>query len=127
MGVPTETVLQRMVARVKSYDLDLVVTAIVIQLQVGGNLAEVLDTIASTIRDRVRMKREISALTAEGRLSGVILVLLPLGLGVLLDLRNPDYFRPLFTTEIGQILIIGAIVAQIIGSLVIRRQVNMDV
>jgi tight adherence protein B len=127
LGVPVITALQRMVDRVRSYDMDLVTTAVAIQLQVGGNLAEILDTIANTIRERVRIKGEINGLTAEGKLSGLILFLMPIALGLFLDLRQPEYFRPLLLSPIGAELIIGALVLQLIGGLIIKKLIDIDV
>jgi tight adherence protein B len=80
-----------MVRRVPSYDLDLVVTAVVIQQQVGGNLAEIMDTIAGTIRERVKLQREIAALTAEGKLSGWICFFMPFFMLAVMTMMNPDY------------------------------------
>ena len=88
-----------MYRRVPSEDLDLVITAVNIQREVGGNLAEVLDTISYTIRERVRIKGEIRTLTAQGRVSGWIISLLPLVLGFILYLINPEYVSELWVRE----------------------------
>ena len=127
LGVPLDTALGRVTARVQSPDFDLVVTAILIQLPLGGNLAEVLDAIAETIRERVRVTGEVQTLTAEGRLSAGILIVLAPALALLLHLRSPDYFQPLLDNPFGHILIAGAIVGQIIGGLIIRRMVALEV
>lgn len=127
LGVPLETALARMVERVQSPDLDLIVTAILIQLPVGGNLAEVLDAIAETIRGRVQMQGEVRTLTAEGRLSAVVLIALPAALALLLHLRNPAYFQPLLESAIGHWMIGGALAGQVIGGLLIKRMVTLDV
>lgn len=127
VGMTLDEALARLVRRMRSYDVDLMVTAISIQYQVGGNLAELLDTIGQTIRERFRNRREISALTAEGRLSGVILLLLPPVLMAVLLLRNPDYMRPLFEHPVGQGMLVGAIVLQVLGALIIRRMLAIDV
>jgi len=127
VGRPMEDALRSAVARVKSYDFDLVVTAVLIQFQVGGNLAEILEIIASTIRERVRIHGEIKALTAEGKLSGIILVLLPIGMGAILVALNPDYMRPLLFEKVGQYMIAAAVLLQIIGGLVIRKLLAMEV
>ncbi len=127
LGVPLETALGRMVERVQSPDLDLIVTAILIQLPIGGNLAEVLDAIAETIRERVRMQGEVRTLTAEGRLSAIVLMVLAPALALLLHLRNPAYFQPLLETLSGRWMIGGAIAGQILGGLIIRRMVTLDV
>ncbi|HUV06071.1 MAG TPA: type II secretion system F family protein [Armatimonadota bacterium] len=127
VGRPMEDALRSVVARVKSYDFDLVVTAVVIQHQVGGNLADILETIAATIRERVRILGEIRALTAEGKMSGVILVLLPIGLGTLLTVINPGYMSVLTKETIGHYLIGGAVAFQIIGTVIIRKMLTVDI
>lgn len=126
LGVPLDTALGRMTGRVPSPDLDLVVTAILIQLPLGGNLAEVLDAIADTIRERVRLAGEVRTLTAEGNLSAVILITLAPALAVLLSLRSPAYFQPLLDNPTGHWLIGGAVIGQIVGGLLIRRMVALD-
>ena len=126
LGVSTEAALERMTERVGSEDLDLVVTAISIQLQAGGNLAALLDSIAGTIRERTRVAGETQALTAEGRISALVLFLLPPILALLLHLRSPTYFQPLLHTFLGREMLIGALVAQVMGGLILRRMVAVD-
>ncbi|MEZ4591211.1 MAG: type II secretion system F family protein [Chloroflexota bacterium] len=99
LGLSVEQALANMYRRVPSEDLDLVITAVNIQREVGGNLAEVLDTISFTIRERVRIKGEIRTLTAQGRVSGWIISLLPLVLGFVLYLINPEYVAELWVRE----------------------------
>ena len=99
LGLSVEQALANMYRRVPSEDLDLVITAVNIQREVGGNLAEVLDTISYTIRERVRIKGEIRTLTAQGRVSGWIISLLPLVLGFVLYLINPEYVAELWVRE----------------------------
>lgn len=96
IGVPIETALNNMLSRIESEDLDLVFTAVNIQREVGGNLAEILDTITFTIRERIRIKGEIRVLTSSGRATGTIIGLLPVGLSLLLMLINPTYMGQLF-------------------------------
>ena len=127
LGVPLDVALGRVLARTQSPDLDLVVTAILIQLPLGGNLAEVLDAIAETIRERVRITGEVQTLTAEGRLSAGILIALAPILALLLSLHSPNYFQPLLQSPFGHLLIGGAIVGQIVGALIIRRMVTLEV
>lgn len=126
VGRTIEDSLRNMVARIHSYDLDLAVTAILIQLQVGGNLAEMLETIAGTIRERVRILGEMNALTAEGRLSGWVLVAIPVVLGFVLALLNPGYMSFLFKEQLGHYFIGAAAILQIIGGLVIKRMLVLD-
>ncbi len=99
LGLSVEQALANMYRRVPSEDLDLVITAVNIQREVGGNLAEVLDTISFTIRERVRIKGEIRTLTAQGRISAWIISLLPVALGLLLYSINPDYVSELWVQE----------------------------
>jgi tight adherence protein B len=127
LGVPTEQALARMVERLPSYDLDLVVTAVNIQLQVGGNLAQILDTIASTIRERVRNQREIAALTAEGKLSGWVCAGMPPIMGAIMTALNPEYMKPLFSDSVGIMMIGVALGLQLVGGLVIKKMLSIDV
>jgi len=127
LGLGMEEALHNLVRRIKSDDLDLMVTAIGIQQQVGGNLAEILDTIAFTIRERVRIKGEINTLTAQGRVSGYLVAFLPIGLGVALNAINPAFMAPLFTETIGRILIGVGAVMMTIGFLAIRKITDIKV
>jgi tight adherence protein B len=127
LGLGMEEALHNLVRRIKSDDLDLMVTAIGIQQQVGGNLAEILDTIAFTIRERVRIKGEINTLTAQGRVSGYLVAFLPIGLGVALNAINPAFMAPLFSETIGRILIGVGAVMMTIGFLAIRKITDIKV
>jgi len=126
VGLPLDAALNRMVVRVQSYDLELVVTAVLVQQQIGGNLAEVLENISSTIRDRVRVEGELAALTAEGRLSGLILVIMPFVMAAIIWSLNPDYLRILIIEPWGKWLIIGGLTLQGIGALIIKRMLILD-
>ncbi len=127
LGIPTETALKNMNERIDSKDLELMITAVLIQRQVGGNLAEVLDSIADTIRDRIRIQGEIKTLTAQGKLSGIIISIIPIGLGVFFYIINPEYITELFFDPLGIVMIIMAVMGQIIGGLFIRKIVDIDV
>lgn len=127
VNIPVEDALNNLVNRVKSPDLDLVVTAVSIQRQVGGNLAEVLDKISGTIKDRVRLQGEIRTLTTQGRFSGWIVCLLPIGLAVMFQIISPGYLDPLFTNPIGWFLVFIGVVMQGIGIFMIRNMVNLEV
>ena len=126
VGATLEQALENMTRRVQSPDFDLVVTAVLIQRQVGGNLAEILDTIGETIQDRVRMRREVLALTAQGRLSALILLLLPIGIAVMISFTNPSYLAPLFEEQLGRMAVAGAVVLELIGWIIIKRIVDID-
>jgi tight adherence protein B len=113
--------------RIGSEDLDLVITAILIQRQVGGNLAEVLDKISETIRERLRIKAEIKTLTAQGRISGIVIGSMPSVLGVVLFVINADYIMTLFTHNIGIMLVVAGVISQIIGFILIRKVIQIEV
>lgn len=127
LGATTEVVLQNMVERINSDDMDLVVTAVLIQRQVGGNLSEILDSIAYTIRERIRIKGEINTLTAQGRISGLIIAALPFVIGLFLFMMNPKYIKPLFSESLGQLMLGIGIGGQILAVIVIRKIVNIQV
>ena len=127
LGASLERALEDMDRRVNSPDYSLVVTAVLIQQQVGGDLAHILDTISETIQDRIRMRREVKTLTAQGRMSGWVLVALPLFTGLLINFISPGYMEPLLKEKAGQIAICLAIVMDIIGYLVIQKIFNIDV
>jgi tight adherence protein B len=126
VGVPISEALVHLAERVRLPDLDIAVTAILIQLEVGGNLAEVLEIVAGTVRERHRLRAEMDTLTAEGRLSGVILFALPLGMAVILGVLNPAYMSALFKTGLGHFLIGLGAAMQIVGGLVIHRMLRFD-
>ena len=125
-GSPDEA-LSNITKRIASADFDLVATAYAIHRTVGGNLAEILDNIAYTIRERVRIKGEISTLTAQARASGTLITFLPLVLAAFMYFVTPTYFRPMFESIIGWgLLVLGAFMI-FIGNLIIRRVVAIEV
>jgi tight adherence protein B len=126
LGTATEVAMQNMARRVNSEDLDLIITAVLIQRQVGGNLAEVLDNIAEAIRDRIRIKREVKTLTAQGRISGLIIGLLPIFLGIFMFVSNPSYIMELFTNPIGLFMLACAITGEITGIFIIKKIVDIN-
>ena len=126
LGTPTDQALQNMCKRIKSDDLELVVMAIVIQRQVGGNLAEVLDNIAHTIRERIRIQREVKTLTSQGRISGLIIGLLPFILALIITVINPEYMYSFLEHPLGYFLIGLGLISQLIGVLFIRKIVNIQ-
>ena len=127
MGINLDDSLEQMARRVESSDFDLVVTAVLIQREIGGNLAQVLDQISDTINERIRMKREISALTAQGRMSAMVLLALPFATGVAMYFLNHDHFMILFEDPMGKMAMVVAIIMEIIGIFVIKRIVDIDV
>jgi tight adherence protein B len=126
-GLELKTALENMTNRVPVQDLRIVVTGILIQKESGGNLAEVLEKASEVIRERFRLKRQILTHTAQGRLTGVILTLLPIFLGCALYFVNPEMMSLLWTREIGVKLLYAAGIMIVVGGLIIRKIVNMDV
>lgn len=124
-GLTIEAALARLGERVGTVDMDLVITAVLIQRETGGNLSEIFSNIHDTIRERIRMQGEVQALTAQGRLSGWVLSILPTGVGVLFYLFNPSYIMTLFTDPRGQWVAAAALISQVIGVIAIRRIVSI--
>ncbi len=127
LGIPVDDALQHMVQRNKSEDFDLMVTAVQIQRVVGGNLAEILDTIAFTIRERVRIHGEIRTLTAQARLSGLIITGLPIFVALFLFLVEPSYFKPMVTQTLGWIMIGLSLFSMAVGTAIIQKIVRIEV
>jgi tight adherence protein B len=126
-GLPFEDAMMAMADRVTLLDVRILVTAILIQREVGGNLAEVLDNLATVIRARFNIRRQLRTYTAQGRMSGYVLAVLPIAVGTIIYLLNPGYMNVLFSTSIGTFLLVVASVMQIIGFLWIRKIVNIDI
>lgn len=125
-GTATEVALIHLSERVGSDVLDLLVTAMLIQRQAGGNLAEVLLNIHATIQDRLRIQQEIKTLTAQGRISGYIIAALPFGIAGVLSVVNPSYMSLLFTNPIGIAMLVGGLISQFIGFLIIRKIITIE-
>jgi tight adherence protein B len=126
-GLELKSALDNLVTRVPLQDVKIVATAILIQRESGGNLAEVLEKTAQVIRERFRLKRQVMTHTAQGRLTGWILTLLPVVLGVLLYMVNPDLMSLLWKKPMGVKLLYAAGVMIFIGGMIIRKIVNLDV
>ena len=131
LGVTVEDALTNMRNRVPSDDLDLMVTVVLIQRQIGGNLSEILDKIAHVIRERARIMGQISTLTAQGRISGAVIGGMPIGLGFIISLINPNYINVLFTYDDGSIkgwyLIIAGAIFEAIGFFFIWKIIDIEV
>jgi len=134
LGLPFEQALENMVRRVRSDDLELMATAISIQHQVGGNLAEILDSIAYTIRERIRIKGEIRTLTAQQRLSGYVVGFLPIGLAGFLFIAAPGFMDPMFANPpaiaglpAGVVILLFGGFMMFIGFMLIRKIVDIEV
>ncbi len=127
LGVPLDDSLRGMTERIPNLDLKFFSTAVILQRQTGGDLAEILDKIGSLIRERFRIWGQVQALTGEGRMSGVVLLGLPFVLFLAVYQLNPDYISVLFTDPMGKKMLFVAVVMQVIGALVIRKIVNIKV
>lgn len=127
LGKNMEDALRNLTERTEDEDLDMFVTALVIQMQVGGNLAEILDTISHTIRERVRIKGEINTLTAQGKVSAVIVILMPLGVAAGLAMVNPGYLDELLTNPIGMLMLGTGILMQAIGIFLLTKIIDIKV
>jgi len=125
-GQPLPDALKAFADRIPLVDARFFVTAVLTQRESGGNLSEVLDNLASVIRERFKVKRQIRVVTAHGRITGVVLVLLPPCMAVLMYTLGPDNFAPLFTDPLGVKMLIGAGVLQVIGTLVMRKLINFE-
>jgi tight adherence protein B len=127
LGIPMDEALRSMTERMPNLDLKFFVTAIVLQRQTGGDLAEILDKIGHLIRERFQIWGQVQALTGEGRLSGVVLLALPPVLFVAVYRMNPSYMMILFSDDLGKKMLVGGVISQLVGALVIRKIVNIKV
>lgn len=125
VNIPIETALENLGRRVESEHLDLAITAILTQRQIGGNLSEVLDNITSTIRERARLAAEVGTLTASGRMSGWVVAGIPIALVFLVSAINPEFMRPLWTHPVGWAAMGVALTMQLIGLFIISRIINV--
>jgi len=126
LGIPHADAMHNMLRRIPSDDLDLLVTAINIQHEVGGNLAQILSTIGHTIRERVRIKGEIGVLTAQARLSGYIISAMPVAMAGFIFLMNPDYMSSMFVMP-WICMPIGASVIIVLGFFAMKKIANIEV
>jgi tight adherence protein B len=126
-GLPMRDALMNLCQRVPLVDVRLLVIALLVQKETGGNLAEILDSIAHVIRERFRIAGEVRVRTTQGRLTASILMALPLGMLIILHVIDPDYVNVLFVNRIGQIMLILAGVMQVLGAIIIWRIVQIKV
>lgn len=127
LGIPIEEALKHVYLRVPNVDYKFFSMAVAIQRQSGGDLSEILDKIGRIIRDRFRIMGQVQALTGEGRISGIVLMALPLALFVAVWRLNPEYMMLLFTDELGRKMVAGAVVLQIIGAYTIKKIIAIKV
>lgn len=126
-GLPLKEALNAMAERVPLIDVHFFVTAVLIQRETGGNLSEILDNLASVVRERFKILRQVRVHTAHGRLTGYVLLALPAALGIVLSMLNPDHMNLLFREHMGQMMLAGAIVMQTIGYFWIRQVIKIEV
>lgn len=126
LGIPLEDGLSNIMDRMPSEDLKLIVNAIMIQKDVGGNLSEILENIAETIRERQKIKNEVRTLTAQGKMSGGIIMAMPFFLAMMIYLINPEYITALFETGLGRIFIGVGLFSQFLGFIFIRKIINIE-
>jgi tight adherence protein B len=127
LGLPLRDALYHLVERVDDANLPILVVGVLVAQDVGGNLAEVIENVAYTIRERFKLMREMRVLTAQGRLSALVLTCLPFGLGAFLMVMNPRYFNPMITTTTGLWMLGYALLSILIGHVAIRRIVQIRV
>lgn len=125
LGMPLEESLSNLVSRSGNEDLELIVSAVVIQRQVGGNLAQVLDNISGTIRSRIKLRGDIRTLTASGTMSGYIIGFMPIFLLVVLMLVNPSHVEIFFTTRTGQLLLLLSAAMEAVGFFFVRKIISV--
>ena len=127
LGIPLEEALKGMCDRVPNLDLRFFVTSVVIQRQTGGDLAEILDRIGHIIRERIKILGQVKALTAEGRLSGIVLIALPIGLFFMMLWMKPDYIEMLWKEPMGIKMSVGAVISMLIGAYAIQKIIDIKV
>ena len=127
MGASVPESMSHMADRVDLMDMKFFVTSVNIQRETGGNLAEIIDLLGRLIRKRFELKKKVRALSAEGRISAVILISLPFGMALVLHLINPEYLMPLFTDPFGQMMVLGAAAMMIAGGIVMKRMIAIKV
>jgi tight adherence protein B len=125
LGIPLKDALMDMTTRVESLDLRLFVTALLIQRESGGNLNEVLFKLSSTIRERFKLAGQIKIYTAQGRMSQLVLGMLPIAFALIVSIINPDYMRVLIQERQGHVLIAAAIIMQVLGYITIRKIISI--
>jgi tight adherence protein B len=127
LGLPLDTALEHLLERMPGEDLNLMVVAINVQRQIGGNLSEILAVISQTIRDRVRFQRDLKAMTAQARYSSYIITALPVAVGIVINLMDKPYESYLYTSLLGHFMIGGSIVMLASGYFILRKIANIEV
>ncbi len=127
LGLPLDFALQKLAKRIPSLDVHFFVSAVLLQKRTGGNLAEILDKLAYVIRERFKLRGRIRAISAHGRMTGTALSCIPIAVGVIMFYVNPDYTRFFFMDEVGRIMLGAAIALQVVGYMIMKRIVKIEV
>ncbi len=127
MGIPLKQALLSMTERVDSLDVKFFVTALLIQRETGGNLAEIIDKIAYVIRERFRIQGQVKVFTAQARMTGLILTFLPMAVAVVVGVLNPDYLKPLVTDPAGRFMLALGVMLQIVGMMLMRKIIRIKI
>ena len=127
LGLPLDVALQKLAKRVPSLDVHFFVSAVLLQKRTGGNLAEILDKLAYVIRERFKLRGRIRAISAHGRMTGIALSCIPIGVAVLMFYTNPDYVRFFFLDDVGNIMLGCAVALQVVGYLIMKKITNIEV
>jgi tight adherence protein B len=127
LGLPLDVALQKLAKRIPSLDVHFFVSAVLLQKRTGGNLAEILDKLAYVIRERFKLRGRIRAISAHGKMTGGALTCIPIGVAVIMFYANPDYVRFFFLDDVGNLMLGGAVLLQLIGYGIIRQIVKIEV
>jgi tight adherence protein B len=127
LGIPLRQALIGMTERVDALDVKFFATAILVQRETGGNLAEIIDKISYVIRERFRVQGQLKIFTAQARMSGVILACLPIAVAVMIGMLNPEYLKPLWMERSGRIMVAVAVILQLLGMLAIRKIIRIKI
>jgi tight adherence protein B len=127
LGLSVEEALHNLNNRMQNDDMSMVTTAVAIQMETGGNLSEVLERVCESIRERTKIEGQLKTATAQGKLTGTVIVLIPFGLYLVMSLLEPDFFAPMFTTSIGKIMLCVSGTLEVIGILTMIRICKVEV
>jgi tight adherence protein B len=127
LGLPIEVALQKLAKRVPSLDVHFFVSAVLLQKRTGGNLAEILDKLAYVIRERFKLRGRIRAVSAHGKMTATALSLIPVAVAILMFYTNPDYVKFFFSDDVGNIMLGSAVALQVVGYLIMKKIVNIEV
>jgi tight adherence protein B len=127
LGLPLDVALQGLAKRVPLLDVSFFVSAVMLQKRTGGNLAEILDKLAYVIRERFKLRGRIRAVSAHGKMTGIALTCIPIAVAVLMFFANPDYVKFFFLDDLGNMMLGSGVALQVIGYLVIRKIVAIEV